>query len=204
MFHTLNNIRQTIFKLCFNLWRERKGYLNLPCLVWQGNCPLNLITGCATLGCKNCNQAFAITANESFALLGRNFGPLFVIVLLHNSNVLALQGMNWWPDIILQDFLVESRIHTVPDHHTTTTLSVCWYDATFIFTQKVTELKQSNIPQDIFPTLTQVFEIIRAFLANLRRPLPSLFLIVKSLTLTFYTESDFFLPIINQIIIFFV
>ncbi len=35
--------------------------------------PLNLITGCATLCSNKCNQAFAITGNESFTSLCRNF-----------------------------------------------------------------------------------------------------------------------------------
>lgn len=38
--------------------------------------PLNRITGWATLGSKNCNQAFAIADNESFTSVWRNVGAL--------------------------------------------------------------------------------------------------------------------------------
>ncbi len=56
-------------------------------------------------------------------------------------------GHDRWPDIVLQDFLVDSRIHgsiyhskssrswsskTAPDHHTTTTIFYCWYDVLFL------------------------------------------------------------------------
>ncbi len=34
-----------------------------------------------------------------------------IIVLLHNPSVLELQVTNWWPDILLQDFLIEWRIN---------------------------------------------------------------------------------------------
>lgn len=36
----------------------------------------SLITGCAILGSKNSNQAFAITGDEPFTSLRLNFGPL--------------------------------------------------------------------------------------------------------------------------------
>ncbi len=54
---------------------------------------------------------------------------------------------NWWPDILLQDFLIECRIHgsinygkssrpwsckAASDHHTTTTMLDCWYDVLFM------------------------------------------------------------------------
>ncbi len=60
---------------------------------------------------------------------------------------LQLEVTNRWPDIVLQDFLVDSRIHgsiyhskssrswsskTAPDHHTTTTIFYCWYDVLFL------------------------------------------------------------------------
>ncbi len=59
----------------------------------------------------------------------------------------SLEVTNRWPDIVLQDFLVDSRIHgsiyhskssrswsskTAPDHHTTTTIFYCWYDVLFL------------------------------------------------------------------------
>ncbi len=65
-----------VFKLWFHLLRENS-CPNLPGPTWKINCPLNLITGCGTLCSNNCNQAFAVTGNESFTSLWRNFGPLF-------------------------------------------------------------------------------------------------------------------------------
>ncbi len=59
---------------------------------------------------------------------------------------LSLRSQNWWPDILLQDFLIECRIHgsvkygkssrswsckAAPDHYTTTTMFDCWYDVLF-------------------------------------------------------------------------
>lgn len=41
-------------------------------LCGKSNYPLNLITGWASLSNNNCNQAFAITGNESFIALWRN------------------------------------------------------------------------------------------------------------------------------------
>ncbi len=56
----------------------------------------------------------------------------WIIVLLQNPSSLQLEVTNRWPDIVLQDFLVDSRIHgsiyhskssrswsskTAPDHH---------------------------------------------------------------------------------------
>ncbi len=64
-------------------------------------------------------------------------GVFWIIVLLQNPNSLQLEVTNRWPDIVHQDFLVDSRIHgsiyhskssrswsskTAPDHHTTTTI----------------------------------------------------------------------------------
>ncbi len=70
------NKKNAGLKEWFHLLRE-KSYPKLPGTTWKSNCPLNLITGCATLCSNNCNQAFAITGNESFKSLWRNFGPLF-------------------------------------------------------------------------------------------------------------------------------
>ncbi len=71
----------------------------------------------------------------------------WIIVLLQNPSSLQLGVTNRWPDIVLQDFLVDSRIHgsiyhskssrswsskTAPDHHTTTTIFYCWYDVLFL------------------------------------------------------------------------
>ncbi len=69
-------------------------------------------------------------------------GEFGIIVLLHNPSALELEVTNWWLDILLQDFLIECRIHdsinygkssrswcckAAPDHHTTITFD-CWYD----------------------------------------------------------------------------
>ncbi len=74
-------------------------------------------------------------------------GVFWIIVLLQNPSSLQLEVTNRWPDIVLQDFLVDSRIHgsiyhskssrswsskTAPDHHTTTTIFYCWYDVLFL------------------------------------------------------------------------
>ncbi len=59
-----------------------------------------------------------------------------IIVLLHNPSALELEDTNRRPDILLQDFLIECRIHVSinygsnpgpEDHHTTTTVFDCWY-----------------------------------------------------------------------------
>lgn len=34
-----------------------------------------------------------------------------IIVLVHNLSVFDLQDMNWWLSILLQDFVVDIRIH---------------------------------------------------------------------------------------------
>ncbi len=59
-----------------------------------------------------------------------------IIVLLHNSSELELK------DFLLQDFLIECRIHgktyrswsckAAPDHHTTATMFDCWHDVLFM------------------------------------------------------------------------
>ncbi len=74
-------------------------------------------------------------------------GVFWIIVLLQNPSSLQLEVTNRWPDIVLQDFLVDSRIHgsiyhskssrswsskTDPDHHTTTTIFYCWSDVLFL------------------------------------------------------------------------
>lgn len=69
-------------------------------------------------------------------------GEFQIIVLLRMPSV-ELEVTTWWPGILLQDFLVESKSHgsinygkssrswsckAAPDLHTTTT---CWYDVLF-------------------------------------------------------------------------
>ncbi len=108
-----------------------------------------------------------------------------IIVLLHNPSALELEVTNWWPDILLQDFLIECRIHgsinygkssrswsskTAPDHHTTTTIFYCWYDVLFLkccvtFTPDVmghTPSKKFNFclvsPQSIFPKVLGIIK----------------------------------------------
>ncbi len=61
---------------------------------------------------------------------------------------LSLRSPNWRPDILLQDFLIECRIHgsinygkssrswsckAAPDHHTTTTMFDCSFDCCFLW-----------------------------------------------------------------------
>ncbi len=114
-------------------------------------------------------------------------GVFWIIVLLQNPSSLQLEVTNRWPDIVLQVFLVDSRIHgsiyhskssrswsskTAPDHHTTTTIFYCWYDVLFLkccvtFTPDVmghTPSKKFNFclvsPQSIFP---KVLGIIKMF-----------------------------------------
>ncbi len=38
-------------------------------------------------------------------------GVFGIIILLHNPSALELELTNWWPDILLQDFQIECRIH---------------------------------------------------------------------------------------------
>lgn len=61
--------------IMISLIKEKKSYPNLYDPVWKSKCPLNLITGCSTLGGKNCSHV--ITFNECFTSLWRNFFPLF-------------------------------------------------------------------------------------------------------------------------------
>ncbi len=116
-----------------------------------------------------------------------------IIVLLHNPSVLELDVTNWRLDILLQDFLIECRIHgsinygmlsrswsckAAPDHHTTTTMFDCWYDVLFMkscvgFMPDLTGHAPSKkfsfcriSPQNICP---KVLGIIKIFLANVRR-----------------------------------
>ncbi len=120
-------------------------------------------------------------------------GVFWIIVLLQNPSSLQLEVTNRWPDNVLQDFLVDSRIHgsiyhskssrswsskTAPDHHTTTTIFYCWYDVLFLkccvtFTPDEmghTPSKKFNFclvsPQSIFP---KVLGSSRCFLEKLRR-----------------------------------
>lgn len=73
---------------------------------------------------------------------GELAGMLLIIVLLHSPTGLKLQGMNWLPNILLQDFVVEGRIHgsinygnlsrswsrkAAPNHHSTAIIFDCWY-----------------------------------------------------------------------------
>ncbi len=75
---------------------------------------------------------------------GELAGVFRIIVLLHNLSALELEVTNWRLDILLQDLLIECRIHgsinygkssrsssckAAPDHRTTTT---CWYDVHFM------------------------------------------------------------------------
>ncbi len=154
-------------------------------------------------------------------------GVFGIIVLLHNPSALELEVTNWWLDILLHDFLIECRIHgsinygksssswsckAAPDHHTTTTMFDCWYDALFMkccvgFMPDVTghiRSKKFNFclisPQNICP---KVLGIINIFFGKCETSLcvlfvsdgfclgtlpwmsflPSLFLIVESWTL---------------------
>ncbi len=108
------------------------------------------------------------------------------LVLLHNPSALELEVTNWWLDILLQDFLIECRIHgsinygkssrswsckAAPDHHTTTTMFDCWYDVLFMkccvgFTPDVTghtPSKKFNFclisPQNICPKVLGIIKI---------------------------------------------
>ncbi len=110
-----------------------------------------------------------------------------IIVLLHNPSALELEVTNWWPDILLQDFLIECRIHgsinygkssrswsckTAPDHHITTTMFDCWYDVLFMkccvgFTPDVmghAPSKKFNFclirPQNMCPKILGIIKII--------------------------------------------
>ncbi len=119
-------------------------------------------------------------------------GVFWIIVLLQNPSSLQLEVTNRWPDIVLQDFLVDSRIHgsiyhskssrswsskTAPDHYTTITIFYCWHDVLFLkfcvtFTPDVmghTPSKKFNFclvsPQSTFP---KVLGSSGCFLAKLR------------------------------------
>ncbi len=74
-------------------------------------------------------------------------GVFGIIVLLHIPSAHELEVTNWWPDILLQDFLIECKMHgsinygkpsrswsckAAPDHHTTTTMFDCRYDVLFM------------------------------------------------------------------------
>lgn len=69
-------------------------HLNLPGPMWKSNCPLNIITGCTTLSNKKCNQAFAITHNESFTSVWRNFGLIFCADLFSFIHIWGFSSMN--------------------------------------------------------------------------------------------------------------
>ncbi len=109
-----------------------------------------------------------------------------------------LEVTNWRPDILLQDFLIECRIHgsinygkssrswsckAAPDHHTTTTMFDCWYDVLFMeccvgFTPDVTGHTFQKFtfchtsPQNICP---KVLGIIKIFFGKCETSLSVLF-----------------------------
>lgn len=71
-------IQNVFFKWQLHLLRER-GYSNLSAL-WGSNCPLNLITVCATSSSNNCNK--------SFTSLEECWPPLLSRIVLIQSH--------WW------------------------------------------------------------------------------------------------------------
>ncbi len=125
----------------------------------------------------------------------------WIIVLLHNLSSLELEITNWWPDILLQDFLIEYRIYgsinngklsrlcsckAASDHYTTTTMFDWWYDVLFMkscvsFTPDVMghtpfkKLISLISPQNICP---KVLGIIKKLLANVRQAI--VFFLVNS------------------------
>lgn len=62
--------------------------------MWKSNCPLNIITGCTTLSNKKCNQAFAITHNESFTSVWRNFSLILCANLFSFIHIWGFSSMN--------------------------------------------------------------------------------------------------------------
>lgn len=57
--------------------------------------------GCTTLGIKNYNQAFAITGEESFTSLWRNFAPPFFAELLSFTLIGEFSSINSLFKVIL-------------------------------------------------------------------------------------------------------
>ncbi len=115
-----------------------------------------------------------------------------VFTLLHNPSALELEVTNWWLNFLLQDFLIECRIHdsinygkssrswsckAAPDHHTATTIFDCWYDVLFMkccdgFMPDVTGHthlpKSSTFVVSVQNICPQVLGIIKIVLANVR------------------------------------
>ncbi len=106
---------------------------------------------------------------------------------MHNPSVLELEVTNRQPDILLQDFLIEYRIHgsinygkssrswnckAAPYHHTITTMFDCWYGVLFMkscvgFMPDVTghtPSKKFNFcrisPQNICPKVLGIIKIL--------------------------------------------
>lgn len=76
------------------LFNKGETYPNLPGLVWKSNCPLNVLTGFASLSSKNWNQVLMITGNASFISLWMNFGPLFFTEMFWFGNTGEFSSMN--------------------------------------------------------------------------------------------------------------
>lgn len=72
----------------------------------------------------DCSKPFGFVSSEPFR--GGLALVLWIVVLLQNPLLLELQIMDWWPDILLLEFLVESRVH---GYHMTTTVFVEAHDA---------------------------------------------------------------------------
>lgn len=59
------------------------------------NCPLNLISGFATLDGKDCSQVFALTVNEPFTSLWKTFfQPLWIYSAIVGVSIMT-QLQNW-------------------------------------------------------------------------------------------------------------
>lgn len=101
-------------------------------------------------------------------------GEFQIIVLLRMPSV-ELEVTTWWPGILLQDFLVESKSHgsinygkssrswsckAAPDLHTTTT---CWYDV--LFTKYCVRFTNIHLPKrSAFVSLIhRIFGITKMF-----------------------------------------
>ncbi len=102
-------------------------------------------------------------------------GEFGIIALLHNPSVLELEFTNWWPDILLQDFLIESKIHSsisygkssrswsckaAPDHHTTINMFDCWCNVLFM---KSVGFMQYETEHTLSKNVTFVSSIHRIF-----------------------------------------
>ena len=114
-------------------------------------------------------------------------GVFRIVVLLHDPRALEFEGTNWWPDVLLQDLLVNSRIHfsvnhsklswswgskAAPDHHAATTMLYCWHHVLFIkrcaiFMPDVTGCTPSKkfnfwliSPQNVSPKVMRIFKML--------------------------------------------